>query len=122
MKKTIHCPACLRDFSCLRQVNKLYILYATCPHCRSTLTVKNVGILVSVTMIACALLAVLYVQRQVSLGYQVNFLIPILLVLIYEVIAAFIIANKGTMVIRRNRYSEKKTATDDNDDNNDETV
>jgi len=71
------------------------------------MTVKGVGILTAFVMLGCLLLALLYVQSQLALNQPVNFLIPILLVMVYEVITALLIANKGTLVIRRNRYTAK---------------
>lgn len=110
MKFTLHCPACKQDFSCFRQVNKLYILFAKCPHCRSSLAVKNVAILHAFVLLACALLAVFYVQYQLAFQRPINFLIPIALILLYEAITAVIMANKGTLVIRHNRYIKPKSS------------
>jgi uncharacterized protein (DUF983 family) len=104
MKYTIHCPACEQGFNFFRLVNKFYILRPRCPHCRSVLKVSGMGIYTFFLLMLFGMVAVLYMQRQVTLGQPINFLIPIGLVLLYEFFSALLICNKGKFVVHRNHY------------------
>lgn len=112
MKYKIQCPACEKDFSFVRILNKFFLTKPCCPHCRSTLKVLNVGIYNFFLMMLFGGVAVLYIQRQISLGLAVNFFIPVLLVLIYELIVMLLICNLGQITIKKNRYIKKQDVQD----------
>ncbi len=113
MKFTFQCPECHGQFSGARLFMKFSKLFFFCPNCRSSLKTKGIGIYLFFILAAVGMVSVLYLQRQVQLGQQLSLLLPILLIILYEIIAVLMVCNKAQIIVKRKRTRNriKKTET-----------
>lgn len=95
MKRHFECPACNKQFSFLWLVLKLTRIRFFCPSCKTFLKVSGVGIYLTLMLFMMGFLGVLYLQRSYALGLTPNFLILLVLVVIYEIAASLLVCNKG---------------------------
>jgi DNA-directed RNA polymerase subunit RPC12/RpoP len=96
MKNFAQCPDCKGRIGIFPIAKALVPLFFKCPHCRTKIRVKGVLGKVFLLFILCGAAAAHYLTNS----KDATFWVPILLVVVAQVGAAFIIFNKGKLTTK----------------------
>ena len=105
MKYSAKCPSCNHQTNIIFIMLALTPFYFSCRKCKKTIYVKNVtllifGIFIICTILAIASLAYIFYNNLVQDSDLLHFLIPTMIIILFEFIVGLIICNKAALILK----------------------
>ncbi len=106
LKTSFKCPVCNNEYKLLKLVAGFNALFYRCPKCSSFLKAKNISKLVLIMTGVFGLTAVLSLQYQMMTTHKMNLLIPIMIIILYNIVLGLLVCNKADITVVKDRQKK----------------